>query len=210
MKRNGFSEARDPILKPLDTIECRDAILGPDADEPDWPTVDAVIGNPPFLGYSQQRERLGDEYIEAVRRLYKDKIPAFADLVCYWFHKAGRALAEGKITRAGLVATNSIRGGKNRKVLDSITKDAVIFDAWANEPWTLEGAAVHISLVSFASQKARLSIRLDGTVTDRIAPDLTSSGSDLTTAVKLARNRDTDFVGNQKKRPFDIQGDLAR
>ena len=30
MRRNGFSEARDPILKPLDTIECRDAILTPE------------------------------------------------------------------------------------------------------------------------------------------------------------------------------------
>ena len=27
MRRNGFSEVRDPILKPLDTIECRDAII---------------------------------------------------------------------------------------------------------------------------------------------------------------------------------------
>ena len=32
MRHNGFSEARDPILKPLDTIECRDAILTPDED----------------------------------------------------------------------------------------------------------------------------------------------------------------------------------
>ena len=30
MRRNGFGEARNPILKPLDTIECRDAILTPD------------------------------------------------------------------------------------------------------------------------------------------------------------------------------------
>ena len=27
MRRNGFTESRDPILKPLETIECRDAIL---------------------------------------------------------------------------------------------------------------------------------------------------------------------------------------
>ena len=27
MRRNGFAEARNPILKPLDTIECRDAIF---------------------------------------------------------------------------------------------------------------------------------------------------------------------------------------
>ena len=30
MRRNGSGEARNPILKPLDTIECRDAILTPD------------------------------------------------------------------------------------------------------------------------------------------------------------------------------------
>ena len=35
MRRNGFNESRDPILKPLDTIECRDAILAPDGSEPD-------------------------------------------------------------------------------------------------------------------------------------------------------------------------------
>ena len=34
MRRNGFYESRDPILKPLDTIECRDAILAPDSAEP--------------------------------------------------------------------------------------------------------------------------------------------------------------------------------
>ena len=50
MRRNGFSKARHPILKPLDTIECRDAILTPDDAEPDWPEADVVIGNPPFLG----------------------------------------------------------------------------------------------------------------------------------------------------------------
>ena len=49
-RRNGFSGARDPILDPLDTIECRDAILNPDGSEPDWPAADVVIGNPPFLG----------------------------------------------------------------------------------------------------------------------------------------------------------------
>ena len=27
MRRHGFREDRDPILKPLDTIECRDAVL---------------------------------------------------------------------------------------------------------------------------------------------------------------------------------------
>ena len=37
MRHNGFGNATDPILDPLDTIECRDAILAPDGSEPDRP-----------------------------------------------------------------------------------------------------------------------------------------------------------------------------
>ena len=47
MRRNGFAEARNPILKPLDTIECRDAILTPDSAEPEWPEAD--VGFTAFL-----------------------------------------------------------------------------------------------------------------------------------------------------------------
>src|SRR5712671_4838868 len=50
MRRNGFDVGRNPILKPLDTIECRDAILNEDGTEAQWPEADVVIGNPPFLG----------------------------------------------------------------------------------------------------------------------------------------------------------------
>ena len=38
MRRNGFAEARTPILKPLDTIECRDAILTTASRNGRWPT----------------------------------------------------------------------------------------------------------------------------------------------------------------------------
>ena len=73
MRRNGFSEVRDPILKPLDTIECRDAILTPDNTEPDWPEADVVIGNPPFLGQSANapgaRGRCRRRAARGVRRL---------------------------------------------------------------------------------------------------------------------------------------------
>ena len=59
MRRNGFSEARNPILKPLDTIECRDAIVTSDGAEAGWPKADVVIGNPPFLGDKRLRGQLG-------------------------------------------------------------------------------------------------------------------------------------------------------
>ena len=121
MRRNGFAEACDPILKPLDTIECRDAILTSDNTEPDWPEADVVIGNPPFLGDKMLIRRLGNDYASCLRRTYADRLPAQADLVCYWFEKAGKQIQSGKATRAGLVATNSIRGGANRRALQAAT-----------------------------------------------------------------------------------------
>ena len=59
MRRNGFSYSTNPILDPLDTIECRNAVLAPDGSEPDWPEADVVIGNPPFLGNRRIRKELG-------------------------------------------------------------------------------------------------------------------------------------------------------
>ena len=99
MRRNGFAEARDPILKPLDTIECRDAILTPDNLEPEWPVADVVIGNPPFLGTKLQIRKLGEDYVCRLRTTHKNRVPAGADLVCYWFVMAGRQLASGKAAR---------------------------------------------------------------------------------------------------------------
>lgn len=64
MRRNGFDVGRNPILKPLDTIECRDAILNPDGSEAEWPEADVVIGNPPFLGGKLLRTVLGNDYVE--------------------------------------------------------------------------------------------------------------------------------------------------
>ena len=108
------------------------------------------------------RQTLGDEYTETIRKLYEKNVPAFADLVCYWFDKAGKLVATGKIARAGLVATNSLRGGRNRDVLDQIVKDAIIYDAWSDEPWVVDGAAVRVSLVCFASKGSELVSYLDG------------------------------------------------
>ena len=210
MRRNGFSGARDPILDPLDTIECRDAILNPDGTEPDWPEAGVVIGNPPFLGYSPMRQTLGDEYTEKIRKLYEKFIPAFADLVCYWFHLAGKLVANGKIARAGLVATNSIRGGLNRAVLDRIVVKASIYDAWSDEPWVVDGASVRVSLICFAPRSAGLDTYLDGELVTRINADLTAAPADLTTAKKLASNQGVAFVGGMKKGKFDIPGSLAR
>ncbi len=210
MRRNGFTEARDPVLKPLETIECRDAILTPEGGEPDWPQADAVIGNPPFLGDRVMRGGLGHDYTERLRRAYRGSVPSSADLVCYWFHKAGALVTEDRLARAGLVATNSIRGGNNRAVLDRIVAHGAIFDAWSDEPWINDGAAVRVSLVCFARKNSGISVLLNGAPTTRIHSDLTGGATDLTQARRLEANQSTAFLGVNKNGPFDVPGDLAR
>ena len=216
MRRNGFQASRDPILKPLDTIECRDAILTPDGQEPEWPEADVVIGNPPFLGGKLLIGSLGEDYVSKMFSAYKGRVPAEADLVCYWFEKAGQHIGSGQAKRVGLVATNSIRGGANRRALQAAIDGRPIFDAWSDEPWVIDGAAVRVSLVCFSSVNGDgvPGTRLDGEPVDEIHTDLTAKrggfGVDLTEAQRLSENMGVAFMGDTKSGPFDLPGGLAR
>ena len=216
MRRNGFSESRDPILKPLETIECRDAILTPEGEEPEWPNADVVIGNPPFLGAWRLNAHLGENYVSRMSSVYAGRVSGATDLVCYWFEKAGQQIASGKAKRAGLVATNSIRGGANRKTLQAATAGRPIFEAWSDEPWVIDGAAVRVSLICFgASDDPRISsARLDGQSADEIYTDLTARragvGVDLTAVQRIDKNRGVAFRGDEKGGAFDVDGEQAR
>jgi hypothetical protein len=183
--------------------------------EASWPKADAVIGNPPFVGGSKKRRELGDDYFEALARVYKGRVPAGADLVCYWFNKAWQQIKRSELAFAGFVSTQSIRSGSNRAVLDAIVKDGVIFDAWSDEPWVNDGAAVRVSMVCFcASTNAFGSVALNGAVSTSVYADLTASTGaialDLTTCHPLEENATTCFQGPEKNGPFEIDGDTAR
>ena len=154
---------------------------------------------------------MGYDYAEALPRAYaglvRGKKP---DLVCYWFAKAGQLLANRDIRSFGLVATNSIRGGTNRTVLDSILEDSIIFDAWSDEPWVVEGAAVRVSLICCASKDSGFPISLNAIREPNINSDLTAGTLDLTRTSPLKQNRGVAFQGDIKRGPFDISGDIAR
>ncbi|MBZ0298130.1 MAG: N-6 DNA methylase [Anaerolineae bacterium] len=212
-KNNGYYQSlREPILEELTgNIVQKDAILAFDADgspvEPEWPEVEVIVSNPPFLGGSLIRGELGNEYYEILTRLFSGRLPGFADLVCYWFEKARSHIALGKAKRAGLLATNSIRGGANREVLKRIKESGDIFMAWADRPWVLEGAAVRVSMVGFDS-KIQSERTLDGLLVETINSDLTAS-VDITTSIQLHENKDISFQGPSPKGSFDIPPELA-
>ena len=208
-RRHGLPAPSDPVLRPLDTIECRDAVLAPDGTAASWPKADAIVGNPPFLGGKVMRATLGDAYCERLFLAYAGRTPAEADLVCYWFVRAREAMEQGNVQRVGLVATNSIRGGANRRVLDAFTQTATIFAAWSDEPWTIEGAAVRVSLVCFAPEPNPTPV-LDGVAVPAIRTDLTGGASDVTTARRLPENAGVAFMGDTKGGAFDVPGRLAR
>jgi type II restriction/modification system DNA methylase subunit YeeA len=205
MIRNGFGASRNPILKPLDTIECRDALLNPDGSEAAWPEADVIVGNPPFLGPSPMIAAFGEAYTNVLRRTYADRVPRMADLVTYWFEKARVAVSGGRTVRAGFVATNSIRGGACRVVLERVKSTCRIFEAHSDEPWTIDGAAVRVSLVCFSKEAAPLSLMLNGKPVESINADLSATDADLTIATRLPENQGAAFIGTQKNGLFDVR-----
>ncbi|NOU20677.1 MAG: class I SAM-dependent DNA methyltransferase, partial [Methyloglobulus sp.] len=152
-QRNGRPIDKNPILSNLDSIQHRDALVNSEDTETEWPEADVIVGNPPFLGDKMMRGELGDSYVTTLRNRYKGRVPGGADLVCYWFDKARQQIEQGKAKAAGLVSTNSIRGGANRTVLDNICQTLPIFEAWPDEDWFDAGTAVRVSLVCFGNSK---------------------------------------------------------
>jgi len=208
MIRNGFEASHDPILKPLETIECRDAVLNQDGSRAGWPDADVVVGNPPFIGDKKMIRELGEKYTTALRTAWDGIVPGGADFVTYWFAKSWEQVKAGIVQRVGLVSTNSIRGGANNQILKTIASEGRIFNAWADEPWVVDGAAVRVSLVCFDNGGAN-GAELDGISVPRINNDLTG-GVDLQRVAQLPENAGLAFQGTIKVGPFDITAEQAR
>jgi type II restriction/modification system DNA methylase subunit YeeA len=230
---NGFDNDRTPVLQNLDGFQNEDALLvphfrnkaktlkeaqagehaGDDAlkfyTEREWPETDVIVGNPPFLGGSKLWEELGRHYQKELWKIYDGRVPGFADLCCYWFEKARQQIEKGKCQRAGLLATQGIRGGANREVLESIKKSGDIFFAESDREWTLDGAAVRVSMIGFdnGSEKTHL---LDGNAVLVIQPNLTANTVDVTSATPLKANSEIAFSGTKKSGDFDVADELAR
>jgi type II restriction/modification system DNA methylase subunit YeeA len=226
LRDNGFPLDRSPVLQTLDGFENKDALLNQTfrakpkslkaaraaehtADdtikvytERAWPDCDIIVSNPPFLGGKLLRRELNNEYVDEMFRAYGDRVPPEADLCCYWFEKARQQIEDGKCRRAGLLATQGIRGGANREVLKRIKSTGDIFFAESDRPWILDGANVHVSMVGFdkGEEKERV---LNGKPVATINANLTTN-ADLTQVATLVANLNIAFMGTTKGGPFDI------
>lgn len=115
-----------------------------------WPQADYVVGNPPFLGAATMRRALGDGYVEALRKVWKD-VPDSADFVMFWWQQAADLTRKGKLRRFGFITTNSLRQAFNRRVLQhNLSAKPALSLAFAipDHPWvdSADGAAVRIAM----------------------------------------------------------------
>ncbi|WP_267382780.1 MULTISPECIES: DNA methyltransferase [unclassified Sphingomonas] len=167
-----------------------------------WPKADFIVGNPPFIGGKDVRDRLGSGYFEALFRT--TDVPESADFVMHWWDKAAMAVRKGGTRRFGFVTTNSITQLFSRRVIAKHlgAKDSMSLRfAIPNHPWVDEkdGAAVRIAMTVAGAGKAEgllLNVVDESAAPDRIeffgrmgliGSDL-RVGADLTATVPLKAN----------------------
>ncbi len=211
LRQHGTTTWKEPILQAMSNIENKDAVLDltdpAHPREPTWPKVDFIVSNPPFLGGKKIRGECGHDYFEKLTAVYAGRLPRFSDLCCYWFEKTRSSIEERRSVRAGLLATQGIRGGASRQVLARIKNTGDIFWAISDRDWVLDGANVHVSMVGFddGSEATR---ELDGRNVRTIHANL-SAGADIARARRLEANARLGFIGIQKSGSFEVTEEVA-
>jgi hypothetical protein len=156
----------EPVLPPLsninmgthggfDAVLVRTATGEPDTENPrrpEWPEADFIVGNPPFIGGKDIRERLGGDYAEALWAA-NPNVPKSADFVMHWWDRAAELLTKPgtRLRRFGFVTTNSITQVFSRRVIERHLKDDALHLVMAipDHPWTRvtkDAAAVRIAM----------------------------------------------------------------
>ena len=160
----------EPILRAFKNIQVKNAVLTwdgeplpkivdgketfPGARQPEWPTAEFIVGNPPFIGKGAfLRAALGDSQTEALWAAHPH-ISDSTDFVLYWWDHAAEILTrKGTVLRRfGFVTTNSIGQVFNRKVMEKYLKansPISLVMAIPDHPWTkatLDAAAVRIAM----------------------------------------------------------------
>jgi hypothetical protein len=194
----------------------------------EWPETDYVIGNPPFIGAASMRRALGDGYVDALRKTWKE-VPESSDFVMYWWNKAADLTRNGDIKQFGLITTNSLRQTFNRRIIErhmNEKKSLSLVFAIPDHPWVdgADGAAVRIAMTVGAGGEnpGVLGALNNETKSDedtrsfeirwrigKLHPNLTV-GADLPSAIELQANHGLSSRGVQLIGPgFIVDRDQA-
>ena len=125
----------------------------------EWPDAEYIVGNPPFIGDKAMRRALGEGYVDALRKTWKE-VPESADFVMHWWHIAAEKVRAKQAKQFGFITTNSIKQTFNRRVMQAqmeAKNPLTLAFAIPDHPWvdSADGAAVRIAMTVGSSRHER-------------------------------------------------------
>jgi hypothetical protein len=165
-----------------------------DALKVEWPSCEAIVSNPPFVGDRMLRSTIGDEEIDYLKKTFGIGVK---DYCVYWFRKAHDHLRPGQ--RAGLVGTNSVsqNRGREESLQYIVANGGVITDAVSSQDWPGE-ATVEVSLVNWVREPSEppIAYELNGELLgEPISPSLGPLSKSVDRAADLPANGKHAFYG---------------
>lgn len=157
-----------------------------------WPRMDAVVGNPPFLGGKRVSTELGATFADWLRE--RHGASKNTDLAAVFLLLAS-TLAADRAT-INLITTNSIAEGETRRCgLGALVKDRgwAIYEATRSTPWPGD-ASVFVSIVHLARGLDLRPAKLD----DRAVASIDShlrSGVERPDPARLQASKGVCFIG---------------
>ncbi|HEX7711743.1 MAG TPA: DNA methyltransferase [Sphingomonadaceae bacterium] len=124
----------------------------------DWPEVEFIVGNPPFIAGKDMRAELGDGYAEACWKA-RSEVPGGADFVMHFWDEAAlrltakpaKKVGANPLRRFGFITTNSITQTFSRRVVErwmNAKEPLSLVYAVPDHPWmkSADKAAVRIAM----------------------------------------------------------------
>ncbi len=110
----------------------------------EWPKADYVVANPPFVANRNMRADFGDGYVDALTAAYPEVTQA-VDFVMYFWLKAGNAVGNEQLFRAGFITTSRLRLQQNQSVVKQVLghKTKLLY-AVPDHPWLGEDTDANV------------------------------------------------------------------
>ncbi|WP_308119283.1 Eco57I restriction-modification methylase domain-containing protein [Rhodococcus sp. BP-332] len=159
---------------------------------------DAIIGNPPFLGFKKITPSVGKGVRDLIVTTLAARSPAKSDLAAYFVLRAWQLRAQGGTV--GLITTNTISEGDTRESsLEQLASQGMeIHRSVKSTPWPSSFASLEVAIVHLGDAYGSGGARpvADGVGCIRISPMLEPVGRVEGAPRRLASNLGLGFQGS--------------